>query len=114
MDFGSESEGKDILEALLWVQKGKFQRDLRFLKHHATDITNSATHSTLDSGNVWDIDNDENQSETKNQSETEYKLGTEFTYLAPLLESINTGGNIMEKSDQAGEQSQESERMEME
>jgi hypothetical protein len=75
MDFRLETEGKDILKALLWVMKGKHNRDLTFLRHHATALPQSFTHSTL-GGSIVVEARDENL----------YKLSPEFDYILPLLD----------------------------
>lgn len=102
MSFESETEGKDIIRALLWISKGKRSRDLFFQKHHASVLPQSFSHSTLINGTIVEPD-----------AENPYRLGDEFAYLIPLIESELRGdGNGMEASqDQAGGQSQESERM---
>lgn len=105
MDFKSENEGKDIIQALLWVAKGKQSRNLMFLEDHASTLPKSFTRSTLDNGIIVEW-----------VKEDPYKLGSDFEYLMPLIYSeVKGGGGIMEaEQDQAGGQSQESERMEME
>jgi hypothetical protein len=67
MDFELEREGKDIIQALLWVAKGKHNRDLMFLKHHASALPQSFTRSTLENGIIVEPDHEE-----------DHKLGSEF------------------------------------
>ena len=102
MTFESETEGKDIIRALLWISKGKGSRDLFFQKRNASVLPESFTHSTLVNGIIVEPDAD-----------NAHQLGEEFAYLVPLLESEVRGDEYgMEASqDQAGGQSQESERM---
>lgn len=102
MSFKSETEGKDIIQALLWISKGKETRYLFFQKHHASVLPKSFTRSTLENGIIVEPD-----------AENPYKLYEEFGYLIPLILSEVKGGEYgMEASqDQAGGQSQESERM---
>lgn len=62
MDIRNEKEAEDILNILIWrSQKGQ-TRDLCFLKHHATPLPKSLTHSTLGMGIITDEDK-ENEDE---------------------------------------------------
>jgi hypothetical protein len=104
MDLKSEKEGKDVIQALLWIAKGKQGRDLSFMKRHTSALPQSFTRSTLDNGILVDTEQDQ------------HILGSEFEYLIPLLEEEVRGGyDIREaEQDEAGGQSQGSGRMEVE
>jgi hypothetical protein len=87
MDFNKQSEGKDIIEALLWISKGKKGRDLTFTRKHASTLPESFTRSTLDMGLIVETDAD-----------NPHKLGNEYDYLIPLLNQIGALQMIPHKS----------------
>jgi hypothetical protein len=105
MDFEIEEEGKDILRAMIWVAKGKHDRDLKFLSDQATSLPQSFTQSTVNNGVI-----------VESYDEDAYKLGSDFDYLLPFLDEQSRGGsgNTDSEQEEAGGQSQESERMEIE